>query len=106
MLAERWQEIERLYHSACELKPAERRAYLESACRGDEALRREVTVVEAPLGRFLRFVVQRLLQLLNTKTAGPRSKADQSQYFVEVDVRKPPGALSNPRLGTDIGPAL
>src|SRR5262245_66306767 len=41
MLAERWHEIERLYHSACELKPEERLAYLEGAT-DDEELRREV----------------------------------------------------------------
>jgi len=41
MLAERWHEIERLYHSACERIPEERHAYLESAT-DDEALRREV----------------------------------------------------------------
>ena len=42
MLAERWTEIERLYHSARERAPGERRAYLESACSGDETLLREV----------------------------------------------------------------
>jgi eukaryotic-like serine/threonine-protein kinase len=41
MLAERWREIERLYHSACERSPEERNSYLESAT-DDEALRREV----------------------------------------------------------------
>jgi len=41
MLAERWHEIERLYHSACEQKPEERLAYLEGAT-DDEELRREV----------------------------------------------------------------
>ena len=42
MLTQRWREIESLYHSACELKPEKRQAYLERACSGDEALRREV----------------------------------------------------------------
>ena len=42
MLAERWQEIERLYHSALERRPEERQAYLASACRADENLRHEV----------------------------------------------------------------
>src|SRR5690242_8849494 len=42
MLAERWTEIERLYHSARERQPEQRRAYLESACSGDEELLREV----------------------------------------------------------------
>src|SRR5262249_45032277 len=42
MLAERWQEIERLYHTALELGYEERGRYLEKACGGDEELRREV----------------------------------------------------------------
>jgi non-specific serine/threonine protein kinase len=42
MLTDRWLEIETLYNSACERKPEERGAYLESACGGDESLRLEV----------------------------------------------------------------
>lgn len=42
MRTERWPEIERLYHSALELSPEQRRSYLERACGADEALRLEV----------------------------------------------------------------
>jgi eukaryotic-like serine/threonine-protein kinase len=42
MLTERWREITSLYRPACELKPEKRQEYLECACSGDEALRREV----------------------------------------------------------------
>ena len=42
MLAQRWREVESLYHSACELRPDERDAFLDSACGSDEALRSEV----------------------------------------------------------------
>jgi eukaryotic-like serine/threonine-protein kinase len=42
MLTDRWRDIETLYNSACERKPEERDAYLESACGGDESLRLEV----------------------------------------------------------------
>jgi non-specific serine/threonine protein kinase len=42
MLTDRWHEIESLYHSAREQKPEARQAYLERACAGDDALRREV----------------------------------------------------------------
>jgi len=41
MLWERWHEVEALYHSACERRPEERLAFLESAT-DDEELRREV----------------------------------------------------------------
>ena len=42
MLAERWQKVETLYHSARERKPEERHSYLESACNGDEEIISEV----------------------------------------------------------------
>ena len=41
MTPERWQEVERLYQSALERDPAERTAFLASACGTDDALRRE-----------------------------------------------------------------
>jgi serine/threonine protein kinase len=42
MEAERWQQIERLFHSALRRAPNERAALLSEACAGDEELRREV----------------------------------------------------------------
>ena len=42
MKAERYQQVERLFHSALECKPEDRAAFIEQACAGDEALRHEV----------------------------------------------------------------
>src|SRR5260370_42402529 len=43
MTPERYRQIERLYHEALELPVGrERAAFVETACAGDEALRREV----------------------------------------------------------------
>lgn len=42
MIAERWQKVERLYHCASALSPAERAEYLERVCGADTLLRREV----------------------------------------------------------------
>src|SRR5215831_12529954 len=42
MKAERWQEVERLYHSTLEKAVSERAAFLAKACAGDDELRREV----------------------------------------------------------------
>jgi serine/threonine protein kinase/TolB-like protein/Flp pilus assembly protein TadD len=53
---ERWQQIERLYHAALERSADEREAFLESACPGDESLRREVASLVAAgdrIGSFL-----------------------------------------------------
>ena len=41
-MSERWSQIERLYHAARELGPAERAAFLEQACPADAAVRQEV----------------------------------------------------------------
>jgi hypothetical protein len=40
--SERWRQIEQLYHAALELRLAEREAFLDEACAGDDELRREV----------------------------------------------------------------
>jgi len=40
--SERWRRVERLYHDALELPPAERTAFLRDACGSDARLRQEV----------------------------------------------------------------
>jgi non-specific serine/threonine protein kinase/serine/threonine-protein kinase len=47
MEPERWQEIERLYDSALNEEKGARAAFLERACKGDEALRRAVELLLA-----------------------------------------------------------
>ncbi|MGH9836970.1 MAG: serine/threonine-protein kinase, partial [Blastocatellia bacterium] len=42
MTPERWEQVGQLYHAALELASGERVAFLDQACAGDEALRREV----------------------------------------------------------------
>ena len=42
MASERWQRIGQIYEAALERAPAERESFLDSACSGDETLRREV----------------------------------------------------------------
>ena len=42
MEPKRWQKIEELYHAALGRGESERPAFLDQACGGDEALRREV----------------------------------------------------------------
>jgi eukaryotic-like serine/threonine-protein kinase len=44
---ERWKRIEEVYHSAGVRAPEEREAFLEGACAGDDALRREVKALLA-----------------------------------------------------------
>ena len=42
MHPDRWKHVEALYHDAADRKASDRSAFLDDACRGDEALRREV----------------------------------------------------------------
>jgi serine/threonine protein kinase/dipeptidyl aminopeptidase/acylaminoacyl peptidase len=42
LAAERWRQVQSLYHSVLERAPSERSAFLAQACEGNEELRREV----------------------------------------------------------------
>ncbi|MET0624406.1 MAG: hypothetical protein ABW250_15605 [Pyrinomonadaceae bacterium] len=42
MTPERWQRIKELFHAASELAPAERGAFLDANCAGDDEARAEV----------------------------------------------------------------
>ena len=42
MKPERWQEVERLFNATMEHEPAQRAAFLDQACAGNESVRKEV----------------------------------------------------------------
>jgi eukaryotic-like serine/threonine-protein kinase len=42
MTPERWKKVERIFESALQREPSERRVYLEQACEGDDSLRTQV----------------------------------------------------------------
>src|SRR5262245_42427662 len=42
MTAEHWSQVKELFRAALEQEPSRRKAFLEEACAGDDALRREV----------------------------------------------------------------
>ena len=56
MNAQRWQQVNELFHSAVECAPEERAAFLAEACRGDESLRREVKSLLASHERTENFI--------------------------------------------------
>jgi serine/threonine-protein kinase len=56
MTSDRWQQIEQLYHAALEREGNQRFAFVQEACAGDDALRREVESLlahEKGVGSFL-----------------------------------------------------
>src|SRR5215471_1576946 len=56
MNAQRWQQVNDLFHSAVERAPEERAAFLDDVCRGDESLHREVTSLLASHERTENFI--------------------------------------------------
>src|SRR2546425_11679565 len=63
MTRERWKEIERLYQAALEREPDDRAIFLEEACAGDEALRREVESLLAYKTRAENFIESPALEV-------------------------------------------
>jgi eukaryotic-like serine/threonine-protein kinase len=63
MTPERWQQIEKIYHSALELAESQRATLLEETCAGDEALRREVESLLRLDSRGNRFIEEPALEV-------------------------------------------
>ena len=49
-MIENWERVQTLFLKAMDLRPEERAAFLETACAGDEELRREIARLEAEIG--------------------------------------------------------
>src|SRR5260221_14727691 len=62
MTPDRWQKIEELYHSAREREESQRVAFLNEACAGDDALRREVESLLACEGEPEQFLEKPALE--------------------------------------------
>ncbi len=56
MTPERWQQVDQIFQAAIELNPAERAAFLDTCCSGDEELRREVESLITTDGQGLSFI--------------------------------------------------
>jgi eukaryotic-like serine/threonine-protein kinase len=61
--AERFGRIERIYHDALRQEEDDRAAFIESACAGDEAMRREVESLLGYEGAATRFIEEPALEL-------------------------------------------
>jgi hypothetical protein len=74
MKAERWQQVNDLFHSAAERAPEERAAFLDEACHGDKGLCREVESLLASYERAENFIESPAFEiapeLLTNDTAG------------------------------------
>ncbi len=75
MMPERWQQLDRLFHSALERAPEERAAFLDQACAGDQQLRREVEVLIAAHERAGSFIEKPALEVEAWSLANQRGDA-------------------------------
>jgi eukaryotic-like serine/threonine-protein kinase len=95
MTPERWQEIERLFQAALDREIAERSAFLDTACRDDAELRREVEsllayreqtgdFIERPAGTDMRGLIAATLhqQVVPGRYVGSRFGVYELQSFI------------------------
>ena len=73
MKPERWQQLDKLFHSAIARKPEERAAFLEEACAGDEELKKEVEALIAANEQAGSFIENPALEVEARSLAGEQS---------------------------------
>ena len=87
MNAQRWQEVNDLFHSAVQRAPEERAAFLDEACGGDESLFREVKSLLASHERTENFIespaFENAPELLITDRAGALIGELINHYLIE-----------------------
>ncbi|HEY3139467.1 MAG TPA: protein kinase, partial [Blastocatellia bacterium] len=86
MTPERWQRVDEIFQAAIELKAEERSAFVDSACAGDEELRREVESLITADEQGLSFVEEPAFQAAAglLTTAEPELAEGQSFGHYEI----------------------
>src|SRR5205823_12919131 len=80
MTPDRWKKIEELYHTARECEESQRVAFLNEACAGDDALRREVESLLACEGEPEQFLEKPALEVAaRAYAANPVSSSEASK---------------------------
>src|SRR4029434_2898350 len=69
MNPERWHQVEQIYNLVVERNPEERNAFLEKACAGDEALRKEVESLLAGNGEVAAIMQSPAVETTDTSPA-------------------------------------
>src|SRR5262245_56372918 len=70
MTPERWQKLDRLFHTALDCTPDQRSAFLDQACAGDLALRRQVDALLLASSKAGSFIDAPALELEARALAG------------------------------------
>src|SRR2546423_6132685 len=73
MKPERWQQLDKLFHSALDWAPEERAAFLDEACAGDQQLRKDVQALIAANEKAGSFIEKPALDVEARSLAGEQS---------------------------------
>jgi serine/threonine protein kinase/TolB-like protein/Tfp pilus assembly protein PilF len=86
MEAERWRQVEQLYHSVLAVEESRRSAFLEDSCAGDEALRREVQSLLDNQGRAEMFMESPAMDVIARDLANqqqrPGAASDDARHLI------------------------
>src|SRR5215210_7344294 len=89
---ERWHEVDRLFAEALERPPAERPAFLDAACAGDAALRREVERLLAADEQGAGFLAGTPAELLELAFAGQGPATLSGRTISHFQIGEPLGS--------------
>ena len=106
MKPERWQQLDKLFHSAMERAPTKRAAFLDEACAGDEELRKEVESLIAADERAGSFIEKPALDvearsLAHEKGSGAESMVGKTISHYRVISLLGSGGMSEVYLAQD-----
>jgi eukaryotic-like serine/threonine-protein kinase len=106
MSPEKWERVSEIYHSALELKPDERNSFLDTACAGDDFLRREVEsllAANSAAGSFIVEPVVRDISPLLTIDSAPPSSSSSSSFLRNSSLSLTGKILGHYRVVSRIG---
>jgi serine/threonine protein kinase len=104
MIPERWQQVKRLFHEACERAPEERAGFLDSACDGDVELRREIEsllAVHERAGDFMQQPAMNVAQAGGSGDAEAEIEAGRMINHYRVERRIGAGGMGEVYLAHD-----
>ncbi len=82
MEPELWRRVKELCHGALELNESRRAEFLDCACAGDEALRREVESLLAHEKRAQHFIESPALEVVGKMVANERARTDSGAILI------------------------
>jgi predicted Ser/Thr protein kinase len=100
MEPERWQRIERLYHSALAVEEKQRAAFLVDTCGGDESLRREVEALLSREKQAEKFMESPALEIAAKAIAEGEVEQDRS---IKDELRLVGRTISHYRILNKLG---